>query len=198
MRADLPKLRASIDGNDAHRCVHLLPRVRGLRRVAAAEAGRLLRVLFLRLGPLSPDPGQSIMLRNAGHAVTDETRCVESHADWARGVRGWLVWGIPAGALLASPLFAGRYLVIIWPALLTIMGAACLLNARRCGRVHCFVTGPFFLLLAGVALLYGMGVLPLGAHGWSILSVVLVLGGVAFIFVPEWLLGRYRSSRGLW
>jgi len=69
MRADLPELRASIDGNDADRCVHLLPRVRGLRRVATAEAGGLLRVLFLRLGSLSPDPGQPVMLREVREGV---------------------------------------------------------------------------------------------------------------------------------
>jgi len=26
------------------------------------------------------------------------------------------------------------------------MGGACLVNAVRCGRLHCYVTGPFFLL----------------------------------------------------
>src|SRR5216684_7757965 len=65
-------MRASIDRNDAHRCVYLLPRVRGLRRAAAAEAGRLLRVLFLRLGSLSPDPGEPVMLCDAGHSIGAE------------------------------------------------------------------------------------------------------------------------------
>jgi len=31
----------------------------------------------------------------------------------------------------------------------------------------CYFTGPFFLVLAGAALLYGIGGLPLGAKGWS-------------------------------
>jgi hypothetical protein len=39
--------------------------MRGLQRVAAAEAGRLLRVLFLRLGSLSPDSGKPVMLLDA-------------------------------------------------------------------------------------------------------------------------------------
>ncbi len=59
-----------------------------------------------------------------------------------------------------------RYLVIVWPGLLTFMGVTCLVNARHCGRIHCYFTGPFFLVLAGVALCW----------------------------VPEWILGRYRSS----
>lgn len=87
-----------------------------------------------------------------------------------------------------------RYFVIVWPIVLTVMGLACLLNARRCGRTHCYVTGPFFLLLALVGLLYGLQVVPLGAKGWSMLSMVLVVGTVIFICIPEWLFGRYRSS----
>ena len=191
----MPELQASIDGNDADRCVHLLPRVRGLQRVAAAETGRLLRVLFLRLGSLSPDPGQPVMLCDAGQSIGAEGACVEARADWASGLRGGLTWGVPIAILLATARVGERYLLIVWPALLTFMGVACWLNARRCGRIHCYVTGPFFLLLAGLALLFGMGVLPLGAHGWTTLCAVLIIGTVALIRVPEWLLGRYRSSR---
>jgi hypothetical protein len=32
------------------------------------------------------------------------------------------------------------------------MGVACIVNALRCGRVHCYLTGPFFLLMAVIAL----------------------------------------------
>jgi len=54
--------------------------------------------------------------------------------------------GIPVVLLLISPV---RYFVIVWPTLLTFM-AWRLLNARSCGRIHCYVTGPFFLLLAAL------------------------------------------------
>jgi hypothetical protein len=114
-------------------------------------------------------------------------------ADWARGIRGCLTWGIPITILLVSPEIGTRYLVILWPVLLTFMGGACLLNARRCGRTHCYVTGPFFLLLAGIALLYGIDVLPLSARGWSTLSLALVIGGLTLCCGSEWILGRYRS-----
>jgi hypothetical protein len=117
-----------------------------------------------------------------------------SAADWASGVRGCLTFGIPAAILLIGPTIGTRYLVIVWPALLAFMGAACLLNARRCGRTHCYVTGPFFLILAGVALLYCIGILPLGTRGWSRLSATFAIGGVVLCCVPEWLLGRYRTS----
>jgi hypothetical protein len=42
------------------------------------------------------------MLRNAEHPVTDEV-CAPTHrADWTRGVRGCLTWGIPAALLVLS------------------------------------------------------------------------------------------------
>ena len=114
-------------------------------------------------------------------------------ADWASGVRGCLTFGIPAAILLISPTIGTRYLVIVWPLLLTFMGVACLLNARRCGRTHCYVTGPFFLILAGIALLYGIRILPLGTRGWSTLSATFGIGGIVLCYLPELLLGRYHS-----
>lgn len=132
------------------------------------------------------------MSPDSRHSVEGESSCQKTlSADWASGLRGCLTWGIPAAVLIMSPL---RYFAIVWPIVLTVMGLACLLNARRCGRTHCYVTGPFFLLLALVGLLYGLDVLPLGARGWSTLSITLVVGTVIFVFVPEWLFGRYRSS----
>lgn len=132
------------------------------------------------------------MLRDSGQSVDCESSCVKAlRTDWASGLRGCLIWGIPAAVLVISPV---QYFVIVWPIVLTFMGLACSLNARRCGRVHCYLTGPFFLLLALVGLLYGLDVVPLGARGWSMLSIALVAGSVIFICVPEWLFGRYRSS----
>lgn len=123
--------------------------------------------------------------------MNSEISSTRRDADWTRGIRGCLTWGIPAALLILSPV---QYFVIVWPTMLTFMAAACLLNARRCGRIHCYFTGPFLLVLAGVGLLYGLGVLPLGARGWSTLSLALVIGSLVLIYVPEWILGRYRSS----
>jgi hypothetical protein len=77
---------------------------------------------------------------------------------------------------------------------LTTMGAGCLANALRCGRVHCYLTGPFFLLVAIVALLYGLGVVPLGADGWNILGLLALVGALALWFIPEVFFGRYRQG----
>ena len=125
----------------------------GLWHYITPDAGRLLCVLFLRFGSLSPDPGQSVMLRNSGQCLV-EGSCVKApRTDWASGLRGCLTWGIPAVLLVMSPV---QYFVVLWPTMLTFMGVACLLNARRCGRIHCYSTGLFFLLLALTGLLYAL------------------------------------------
>ena len=82
---------------------------------------------------MSPRPGQPIVLRHAERRVTDKGDRTNGRADWARGVRGCLTWGIPVALLVISP---ERYFFIVWPIVLTFMGGTCLLNAHRCGRIH--------------------------------------------------------------
>jgi len=121
---------------------------------------------------------------------------VSAPNDWARGLRLFLIWGVPAAILLVTAFLAGRYRVIFWPILLTWMGSACLLNAHRCRRLHCYLTAPFFLSLAVISLLHGSGVLALGARGWLMLSIALFVGGPLLIYVPERAFGRYRMRGG--
>ena len=89
-----------------------------------------------------------------------------------------------------------RYLVVIWPTALSFMGVACLINARRCGRVHCYVTGPFFLILAAAALLHGLRVVWLGKEGWNILGLILIVGSALLSIGTEWIFGKYRRANG--
>lgn len=126
-------------------------------------------------------------------------RCAPVSGDLASGLRLWLIWILPI--LVLS--FTGTvrtpdmdravtpYLVVIWPVLLTFMGGACLYNARGSKRLHCYITGPFFLLLAVASLFYGLGWLPLGPHGWNWLADVLIFGSIVLTCVPEWLFGKY-------
>ena len=141
------------------------------------------------------------MLRAGEHQVINyDARqpmpAVPPHKDWASGWRGLLLWGVPISVLLAASWLPERYLVFIWPSTLTFMGVACLMNARRCGRVHCYATGPFFLILAATALLYGLGEIPLGTNGWNTLGLILLVGGVVLCCGSEMIFGRYRRSRG--
>ena len=120
-----------------------------------------------------------------------DCECPPKERDFACGGMSILIWVVPAIILAVTAGLGGPYLVVIWPVLLTFMGGACLLNAKRCGRLHCYITGPFFLILAVVSLLYGLGIVSLGPHGWQWLVDVLLIGGCVLTCVPEWLFGRY-------
>jgi hypothetical protein len=137
----------------------------------------------------NPAPKQT----TAGAMSVSEPCEPSERNDWARGTRFVLIWCLPITILLVSAQTGGRFQIVVWPTLLTWMGAACLLNARRCRRLHCYLTGPYFLVLALTSLLYGFGILPLGVRGWSMLSVALAVGGPFLVYVPEWLFGRYRA-----
>jgi hypothetical protein len=107
-----------------------------------------------------------------------------------------LIYWLPAAAIVASGFFdiepATRG--ALWAAALATMGIGCVANAVRCGRVHCYVTGPFFLVMAAVALLYGVGALALGKQGWNLLGAVALVGALVLIYVPERLFGTYRGQ----
>lgn len=125
--------------------------------------------------------------------------CADERRDLASGLYLCLIFVLPIVVLsftgtVETPFLdrvLSPYRVVIWPVLLVFMGGACLYNVRSCGRLHCYITGPFFLLLALVSLLYGLGWLPLGPHGWVWLADVLILGSIVFCCVPEWLFGKY-------
>jgi hypothetical protein len=80
----------------------------------------------------------------------------------------------------------------VWTASCLIMAVASLLNAMRCGRLQCYLTGPFFLVGAIASLLHGLGIVPLGEMGWGIIGYTLLAGVVLLTYLPEHFLGRYR------
>jgi hypothetical protein len=118
--------------------------------------------------------------------------------DWVQNSGAvFLFWGLPPVIMLLSGYWAGSGWVVTltWTLSLAVTGGACLVNARGCGRMHCYFTGPFFLLGAVGSLTYGLHLLPLGPHGWQYLGAVLLVGGGFLSFAPEWLWGRYRHTQ---
>ena len=106
------------------------------------------------------------------------------------------VYWIPALVLVASGFFeiGQGWRGAIWAAALTIMGVGCIVNALRCGRVHCYVTGPFLLVMAIVALLFGLGVFSFGQDGWNAIGLIVLIGFVLTYWLPERFFGRYRIT----
>ena len=109
----------------------------------------------------------------------------------------FLFWKLPAvlvvGVALLDVGSVGQALV--WAPSLAIGGAACIANILRCRRVHCYFTGPFFLLMAAVSLLYGVGALPLGEEGWTWIEFVTLIGAITLAYLPEVVWGRYWAPR---
>jgi hypothetical protein len=106
------------------------------------------------------------------------------------------VYGLPIAVLVVSGFFSMPTVsrAAIWAFCFSVIGAACAVNARRCGRVHCYFTAPFFFLMALLALLYGLGAVSLGRQGWNVIALVAVGGAIALYYIPELLFGRYRRS----
>jgi hypothetical protein len=108
-----------------------------------------------------------------------------------------LLFCVPAIAIAitGTSVFGTAVRTVVWTGALTVLGIACSINAAGCGRVHCYITGPFFLLMAVVALLYGLGALPLGDHGWSLIGLIVLAGAVASCWLLELIFGKYRRGR---
>jgi hypothetical protein len=106
-------------------------------------------------------------------------------------------WGLPI-ALGISTNFLGLSLALtasIWAAAFAWMGTGCVLNALRCARLHCFISGPVLWLGAIASALVGSGVLS-GRHALG--DVVNITSALAVLSVlPELGWGMYRAaSRG--
>src|SRR5262245_42385267 len=104
--------------------------------------------------------------------------------DWVGDARSYVfAWGLPTVALVATAFAPPPIRTPAWLIALVWMGTACLANARRCGRTHCHLTGPFFLVMAVTVLLNGVDLLPLGPHGWRWLGAVTAAGTALLWFI---------------
>jgi hypothetical protein len=85
-----------------------------------------------------------------------------SAADWVGSFRtSAAAWWLPQLVIVAALLLPPAARGVIWVIALAWMGTACLLNSRRCGRMHCRFTGPYYLAMILPTLLLGAGMIPL-------------------------------------
>src|SRR6266851_2862091 len=117
---------------------------------------------------------------------------VQSSRDWLRSPgANVLAWWIPQAAIVAG-LFApvlGR--TMIWVIALMWMGAACILNARRCGRTHCRYTGPYYLAMIAPVLVLASGIVTVDFYGWLVLAVLILAGSKIIWWATERAWGKF-------
>jgi hypothetical protein len=76
-----------------------------------------------------------------------------------------------------------------WPLVMVLAGwgGFCGTNAMRCGRLHCYITGPAFLIAAAWLALAGLGFLAVANHWFN----ALVFGALLLGVLAELAFGRY-------
>lgn len=106
-------------------------------------------------------------------------------------------WGVPIIVLLSVNI-----LQEYWPATPIIwmmggafiwMGAGCVINATRCGRIHCYISGPAMLLGGLLIILVGFDILDLGPVRVMHISYATLLA-LALSFLPEVFTGTYGQK----
>ena len=126
----------------------------------------------------------------AGEAVLPVTSKQGSQkTDLVCGRSVILLWYLPAFALIIG-LNSAAARAWLWIPAFLVMGVACLVNAVRCGRLHCFVTGPVYLFAAIYVALAAFGLVPMRPN----LFLLIVLAITICAFVAERPLGTYRNK----
>jgi hypothetical protein len=105
----------------------------------------------------------------------------------------FLLWKAPALVMVATGFIEVGMTArgVVWAACLATFGGGCIANALRCGRLHCYLTGPFFLLMSLVSLLHGLRVISLGPLGWLWIGMVTIVGALTLTYFPERIWGPY-------
>ncbi len=96
----------------------------------------------------------------------------------------WLLWRLPLLAFVVGAFLTPPARPLLWVPAFLVAGVSCVVNARRCGRFHCFMTGPLYLLAA-------VATVAAAPWGWIALSVV---GGTIAAYAVEFGCGKYRSA----
>jgi hypothetical protein len=114
-----------------------------------------------------------------------------SQRDLARKpVSAFLWWCVPIAIGIASGSLGLtlRENAAIWAVAFTWMATGCFLNALRCHRLHCYFSGPVFLIGAIVAAAVAGGVAQASALNYDIAATFAL---VLMTFVPEGFWRKY-------
>ena len=117
---------------------------------------------------------------------------VRTSGDWLSSWQTNLVaWWIPQAAVLAGLFVPAPIRAVLWTIALIWMGAACILNARRCGRTHCRYTGPYYLAMIAPVLVLASGIVTVDFYGWLVLAVLILAGSKIIWWATERAWGKF-------
>ncbi len=109
--------------------------------------------------------------------------------DLARGGSALLLWCLPFIALIVG-LNWQKARPMLWIPAFLVIAAACIGNAARCGRRHCYVTGPVYLLAALYVALSALNLAPMRPG----VFLFVVLGITAVACLAEGPFGKYKRK----
>lgn len=116
----------------------------------------------------------------------------------ANGLSFAIGWALPTLIAVAASLMHDSMPIEATVALIAgpfaWIGVACLINANRCRRRHCYLSGPVLLVGAAAVVGTGLGLVPPGPEAFdTVIWVTVAL--VALTFLPEMIWGRYAPRR---
>ena len=133
-------------------------------------------------------PADSYRVADSGHEKTRmanlpmEAQGAYRRKDLARGRSLLMLWGVPVAVLVATlrlnqagviPLTVAAAL---WSASTLWIAAGCLVNARRCGRVHCIIVGTLFPILSIFGIADTLGIISLSwNYFWAAFFAILIV-----------------------
>jgi len=87
-----------------------------------------------------------------------------------------------------------EHTAFFWAGAFAWMGTGCVLNARRCARLHCFISGPVLWLGVIAAALVGIGIVSAPHALEDVVDATVILAALSWL--PECLLSRHASVSG--
>lgn len=93
-----------------------------------------------------------------GVEMDNSSRSSECSASGLTGCKAaWFLWYLPILLVIVGGSWS-RGRIWLWVPAFAVMGVGCLANAALCGRMHCYFTGPLFLVAAIFVALAGLRV----------------------------------------
>ncbi|NOX59959.1 MAG: hypothetical protein GXP29_14030 [Planctomycetes bacterium] len=143
-----------------------------------------------RVGTTSAAQLESDCCSNSPCKQRDDDHCRRDMVKVGRSF--WFYWGLPIVVFLLATRLSPEPRTFVWAGALIWAGIGCFINSRRCGRLHCHITGPLWGVGGVAVMLYGFGIAPIPGS-WIAIGIVVV---TIAAFSLEWIGGNKYLTTG--